>query len=146
MEKVSPSYPSTWKKILIYNCCKVEIYSHFTIQWSRNPSHVVGAINVGSGCGFGDNWIMCPHVCKLLQVVGKMTPYCHGSVWVVCTQYWYDVYCVLIIGGARPPLLKYWGGGGPVAPLAPPGSYSTGIGSRRAPGAGAPLLAEELTS
>ena len=58
-------------------CCKG--FTSCTLkQWSRNPPYIAGAISVGNGCGFGDNWLMCPHVRKLSQV-GKMT-HCHGSV------------------------------------------------------------------
>ena len=96
--------------------------SLFLKQWSRNLSRVAGAISVGSGCGFDDNWIMCPHVCKLSQGVGKMT-HCHGSslfrLYVFSTDMMY-IYCVLIVGGGdQAPLLTYWGGGG----NGPPGSY-----------------------
>ena len=58
---------------------------------------VVGAISVGSGCGFGDNWIMYPHVCKLSQGVGKISP-CHaGSVWVNCMPS-VLIWCILCPG------------------------------------------------
>ena len=49
----------------------------------------------------------------------------YNVVHVCSLKYTMDVYIIVpyVLGGARPPLSKYWGGG-PVAPLAP-GSYST---------------------